>query len=123
MHGPSTRASKRSRKTSPLDASVLRYSNVYGPRQDPHGEAGVVAVFLDSALADKTLSVFAKATAGDGGCVRDYVFVSDVARANLQALAGELPHVVMNVGSGHPTTTFDLAERIIALTESRSTIE
>jgi UDP-glucose 4-epimerase len=106
-----------------LAVSVLRYSNVYGPRQDPHGEGGVVAVFLDAALADKPLSVFAKASAGDGGCIRDYVFVSDVARANLRALAGELPHAVMNVGSGGATTTLDLAHHIIALTESRSSIE
>ena len=106
-----------------LATSVLRYSNVYGPRQDPHGEAGVIAVFLDSALFDKTLGVFARSVTGDGGCVRDYVFVGDVARANLQALAGELPHAVMNVGSGLPTTTRELAEQIITLTNSRSNIE
>ncbi|HEX2874670.1 MAG TPA: NAD-dependent epimerase/dehydratase family protein [Polyangiaceae bacterium] len=106
-----------------LATTVLRYSNVYGPRQDPHGEAGVVAVFLDSALSHKPLNVFAKATSGDGGCIRDYVFVGDAARANLRALAGELPHAVMNVGSGRATTTLKLAHQIVALAESRSGIE
>jgi UDP-glucose 4-epimerase len=106
-----------------LATTVLRYANVYGPRQDPFGEAGVIAIFLDSALAHKTLKIFAKRQLGDGGCIRDYVFVGDAARANLQALAGKLPHAVMNVGSGRPTTTLDLARNIIALSEARSGIE
>lgn len=106
-----------------LSTTVLRYSNVYGPRQDPHGEAGVIAIFFDAALTGKTLTVFAKRALGDGGCIRDYVFVGDVARANLQALKGELPYPILNVGSGRATTTLDLAGRIVALSESRSTIE
>jgi len=106
-----------------LQTTILRYANVYGPRQDPHGEAGVIAIFLDSALVHKTLLVFAKRAQGDGGCIRDYVFVGDAARANLEALAGKLPHNVMNVGSGRPTTTLELAQNIIALSESRSGIE
>jgi UDP-glucose 4-epimerase len=103
-----------------LACSVLRYANVYGPRQDPHGEAGVVAIFFDSALAGHKLTVFAMRQLGDGGCVRDYVYVGDVARANLLALQGKLPHPVMNVGTGSPTTTQQLAERILALTSSTS---
>jgi UDP-glucose 4-epimerase len=106
-----------------LATTVLRYANVYGPRQDPHGEAGVVAIFFDSALAGKNLTVFAKRTPSDGGCIRDYVFVGDAARANLQALTGQLPHAVLNVGSGRPTTTLQLAERILSVTGSTSRIE
>jgi UDP-glucose 4-epimerase len=106
-----------------LATTVLRYANVYGPRQDPHGEAGVVAIFFDSALAGKNLTIFAKRTPSDGGCIRDYVFVGDVARANMQALTGNLPHAVMNVGSGRATTTMQLAERVLSLTAARSTIE
>src|SRR5262249_12839147 len=87
-----------------LSTTVLRYANVSGPRQDPQGEAGVVAIFFDAALAAKKLTVFAKREQGDGGCIRDYVFVGDVARANLLAMQGKLPHAVMNVGSGHATT-------------------
>lgn len=105
-----------------LATTVLRYGNVYGPRQDPHGEAGVVAIFFDSALAHKNVTVFAKRTPGDGGCIRDYVFVGDVARANLEAMTGKLPHSVMNVGSGRATTTLDLAQNILRLTDSRATI-
>jgi UDP-glucose 4-epimerase len=106
-----------------LDSTVLRYANVYGPRQDPHGEAGVIAIFFDAALTGKNLTVFAKRAVGDGGCVRDYVFVSDVARANLQALSGKLTHGVTNVGSGRATTTQQLAERVVALTGAASSIE
>lgn len=106
-----------------ISTTVLRYSNVYGPRQDPEGEAGVIAVFFAAALADTPLTIFAKRTPGDGGCVRDYVFVNDVARANLQALKGALPHSVLNVGSGHATSTLALARHIVALSESASRIE
>jgi len=106
-----------------LATTVLRYANVYGPRQDPHGEAGVIAIFFDSAMAHKKLTVFAKRTPGDGGCIRDYVFVGDAARANLRALTGQLAHSIMNVGSGRATTTLDLAQKILRLTDSRGTIE
>lgn len=103
-----------------LSSTVLRYANVYGPRQDPHGEAGVVAIFFASALAARACTVFAMRDLGDGGCIRDYVYVADVARANLQALTGKLPHAVMNVASGTATTTRQLAEQILVLTGSRS---
>lgn len=106
-----------------LASTVLRYANVYGPRQDPHGEAGVIAIFFDAALAGKNLTVFAKRTLGDGGCIRDYVYVSDVARANLHALTGKLSHPVTNVGSGRATTTQQLAQRIVSITNASSRIE
>ena len=63
-----------------VDTVALRYANVYGPRQDPHGEAGVVAIFCNRILTRQPLTVF-----GDGSQTRDYVFVKDVARANLAA--------------------------------------
>ena len=106
-----------------LETSVLRYANVYGPRQDPRGEAGVVAIFFDSALAQKDLTVFAKRTRGDGGCSRDYVFVGDVARANLRAMTGQLPHAIVNVGTGRATSTLELAESVRRVTGSRGGIE
>ncbi|HEY1536706.1 MAG TPA: NAD-dependent epimerase/dehydratase family protein [Polyangiaceae bacterium] len=95
-----------------LDSAVLRYANVYGPRQDPHGEAGVVAIFFDRALIGETLRINALRSEGDSGCVRDYVYVADVARANLAALAGRLPDRVTNVGTGVPVTTQELAAQI-----------
>jgi UDP-glucose 4-epimerase len=77
--------------------SALRYGNVYGPRQDPHGEAGVVAIFAGRLLAGEPCTVN-----GDGTQTRDYVFVEDVARANL--LAAERRHDgALNVGTGVET--------------------
>ncbi|MCA9081958.1 MAG: NAD-dependent epimerase/dehydratase family protein, partial [Planctomycetaceae bacterium] len=99
-----------------LKVNVLRYANVYGPRQDPHGEAGVVAIFLNRLLAGDSIRVNARREAGDDGCVRDYVHVRDCARANLAAAAGELPHEVMNIATGQPTTTRTLAETLQRLT-------
>ena len=65
-----------------LDYTILRYPNVYGPRQNPHGEAGVVAIFAQKMLEDERCTIF-----GDGTKARDYVHVSDVVRANLLALS------------------------------------
>jgi UDP-glucose 4-epimerase len=74
--------------------TVLRYANVYGPRQDPHGEAGVVAVFSQLLLAGRSPQIF-----GDGTKTRDYVFVQDIVEANVLALAvGD--GRVYNVGTG-----------------------
>ncbi len=95
---------------------ILRYANVYGPRQDPHGEAGVIAIFLDSALAGRTLCVNAWRTLGDAGCVRDYVYVTDVARMNELALAGTLSEPLANVCTGIGTATRELAEAVMRVT-------
>ena len=103
------------RRERGLTATTLRYANVYGPRQDPHGEAGVVAIFFGLLLAGKPLRINARAKEGDDGCVRDYVHVSDVAQANVLALAGSVGEPVLNVGTGKPTTTLELARAIIAV--------
>jgi UDP-glucose 4-epimerase len=94
--------------------AVMRYANVYGPRQDPHGEAGVVAIFMQRMLANEPLSLFARRTQGDDGCIRDYVYVGDVVRANMAALAGDFDGGILNVGTGVETTTRALAEGILA---------
>lgn len=106
-----------------LRSTVLRYANVYGPRQDPHGEAGVVAILSRRALDDQPFSVFARETEGDDGCVRDYVYVDDVVRANLAAIDGRLEQPMINVCTGIGTSTRTLADRIIALTGSKSPIQ
>lgn len=106
-----------------VQSTVLRYANVYGPRQDPHGEAGVVAIFAQRLIAGEPVRIYARQTPGDGGCVRDYVFVGEVVRANLAALEGRLPHAVMNVGTGITTTTAQLLATMQALLGTSSPAE
>jgi UDP-glucose 4-epimerase len=81
---------------------ALRFSNVYGPRQDPHGEAGVVAIFLGRLLEGGQCRIF-----GDGSQSRDYVYVGDVVRATLAALDSEVGGV-LNIGTGIATSVLDL---------------
>jgi UDP-glucose 4-epimerase len=96
-----------------VDTVALRYANVYGPRQDPHGEAGVVAIFCNRILTRQALTVF-----GDGSQTRDYVFVKDVARANLAAATRDLPAPGrldargFNVGTGVETSVIELASAL-----------
>jgi len=106
-----------------LRTTVLRYANVYGPRQDPHGEAGVVAIFSQRALAGQALRVFAEREEGDDGCIRDYVYVSDAVRANLAALEGKLAVSLLNVATSIPTSTRGLAVAIARLEGSGVVIE
>ncbi len=94
--------------------SVLRYANVYGPRQDPHGEAGVVAIFLTRILNGGRPIIF-----GDGMATRDYVYVEDVARANLLA-AEELEGEVYNIGTGLETSVLQLLQSIEAAVKDAS---
>jgi UDP-glucose 4-epimerase len=96
-----------------LATRILRYANVYGPRQDPHGEAGVIAIFLDAVHAGRSIAVNGWRAEGDAGCLRDYVFVTDVARMNLLALAGGIAEPVANVCTGIGTTTRELAQGVI----------
>lgn len=84
--------------------TVLRYANVYGPRQDPFGEAGVVAIFVSRLLRGEPVTLFARREPGDDGCIRDYVFVEDVVAANLLAVDASLDGF-FNVGTGIGTTT------------------
>lgn len=80
-----------------LQTVALRYANVYGPRQNPHGEAGVVAIFAQRLLAGEGPTIF-----GDGTNVRDYVFVGDVARANLLSFTRQIhdKFLALNIGTG-----------------------
>lgn len=95
-----------------LNYTVLRYANVYGPRQDPHGEAGVVAIFSQRLLAGEPVKVNARKDEGDPGCIRDYVFVDDVVRANVLAVEGKIDARVVNLCTGEATTTLELAQAI-----------
>lgn len=95
-----------------LRSNVLRYANVYGPRQDPHGEAGVVAIFAQRVLAGEPIQINGRKQAGDDGCVRDYVYVSDVVKANLLAIEGKLAKSPVNVCTGVATSTLELARAL-----------
>ncbi len=97
-----------------LRSVTVRFSNVYGPRQDPHGEAGVVAIFCGRVRAGQPLTVF-----GDGNQTRDYVYVGDVADAMLRAADYHPPRSAgmnaraFNIGTGVATSVVDLASALM----------
>ncbi len=86
---------------------ALRYANVYGPRQDPHGEAGVVSIFAANLAAARASTIN-----GSGEQTRDYVYVEDVARANVLALGSAVPNGAYNIGTGVETSVNELYERL-----------
>lgn len=90
-----------------LSYAALRYANVYGPRQDPHGEAGVIAIFAQRYLADDNPNIF-----GDGKQTRDYVFVGDVVAANLACVDRPEIHGAFNIGTGVETSVVELSDRL-----------
>src|SRR5215210_195942 len=89
-----------------LSTVSLRYGNVFGPRQDPLGEAGVIAIFCGRVLAGERPTVF-----GDGRQTRDYIYVGDIVAANLAAAAAEVGGAV-NIGRGEPVSVLDLVEAL-----------
>ena len=89
-----------------LNYTALRYSNVYGPRQNPHGEAGVVSIFLEKIKKNETCLIN-----GNGAQTRDYVFVKDVARANLMAIESDFVGS-LNVGTSKETSVNELFQTI-----------
>ncbi|HTO90510.1 MAG TPA: NAD-dependent epimerase/dehydratase family protein [Candidatus Sulfotelmatobacter sp.] len=96
-----------------LDYTVLRYPNVYGPRQNPHGEAGVNAIFIGLMLEGKRPRIF-----GSGEQVRDYLFVADVVEANVLAL-DRGSGAVVNLGTGVPTSVNDIVRELNRILGSR----
>ncbi|MED2010497.1 GDP-mannose 4,6-dehydratase [Brevibacillus borstelensis] len=100
-----------------IDVSVLRYSNVYGPRQGVKGEGGVVSIFTKQLLAGKTPVIF-----GDGKQTRDFVYVKDVAMANVQALSSG-SGTICNISTGVTTTVQRLCELLQIATGKRGKID
>ena len=104
--------------------AALRFGNVYGPRQDPHGEAGVVAIFCGRILDNRPLMVF-----GDGLQTRDYVYVDDVARAVWLAATKPLPEKGrldargFNIGTGRGTSVLEIARLLQETARSNVPIE
>jgi UDP-glucose 4-epimerase len=86
-----------------LSSVILRYGNVYGPRQDPHGEAGVVAIFCGKVLAGERPLIF-----GDGRQTRDYTYVGDIVAANLAAAAHPEAHGAYNIGTGTESSVVEV---------------
>ncbi len=95
------------KKNFGLDYVALRYANVYGPRQDPLGEAGVVAIFMSRLSGGEKPVIY-----GDGEQTRDYVYVGDVARANLLALEKRATGTEYNIGTGIETSVNQLYEKM-----------
>lgn len=91
------------RTISDMNTVSLRYGNVYGPRQNPHGEAGVVAIFLSKMLGEEQPIIN-----GDGNQTRDYIFVKDVVRANIAALETDSASGIYNIGTGRETSVNEL---------------
>jgi len=102
-----------------IGTTALRFFNVYGPRQDPSSPySGVISIFADRAKAGRPLTIF-----GDGSQTRDFVYVGDVVRAIVAALADGNSRTVCNVGTGGEITVLELAKAIISLCGNTSTIE
>ncbi|MGR3292669.1 MAG: NAD-dependent epimerase/dehydratase family protein [Candidatus Scalindua sp.] len=97
------------KQTHNLPYTVLRYPNVYGPRQDPHGEAGVVAIFTEQMLDGKQPTIF-----GDGAKTRDYVYVGDLVNANMMAMfnPAELDGGCYNLGWGKEIKDIEVFEAV-----------
>ena len=100
-----------------LDYTVLRYSNIYGPRQIPHGEAGVVAIFMERLISKKPCVVYGFPEE-PRGMTRDYCYVKDVAAANVLAL-GKGSREVFNIGTGVETHTLDLFKTVYSALKSK----
>jgi UDP-glucose 4-epimerase len=107
-----------------VETTSVRFSNVYGPRQDPHGEAGVVAIFCGRILGGRPLTVF-----GDGHQTRDYVYVGDVAEAVFRAATitlpprGDVDARAFNIGTGIATSVVDLASTLMRAVNATAPIE
>lgn len=112
------------RRVHKFDTVAVRFGNVYGPRQDPHGEAGVIAIFCGRLLSGRPMTVF-----GDGTQTRDYVHVADVAAAIFRVATGPLPAATVlddrafNVGTGVATSVNEVANTLLQVSGTNTTIE
>lgn len=103
-------------KNAPYKSNILRYANVYGPRQNPKGEAGVIAIFADKMLDNEPIEIY-----GDGEQTRDFIFVKDVVMANLAALSSE-QRGTYNIGSGKEVSINEITEKLKQIIGSKSEI-
>ncbi len=107
-----------------FEGVAMRYANVYGPRQDPHSEAGVVSIFVSRILENRPLTIF-----GDGRQTRDYVYVRDVARANVLASTCPVPPgdgidgAAFNIATGRERSVLEVAEAVMQVMSRRTPLE
>ncbi|WP_300366840.1 NAD-dependent epimerase/dehydratase family protein, partial [Brachyspira sp.] len=95
---------------SGLDYVICRFSNVYGPRQTPHGEAGVISIFMDNAIKNEDLNIF-----GDGNQTRDFIYVEDIASIFLDIIRNDIANQVLNISTNTSITINELAGNIIKI--------
>lgn len=100
-----------------LDYTILRYGNVYGPRQDAKGEGGVIAIFMDKVINDESVTIF-----GNGEQTRDFVYVKDVARANVLAMESKKGSKMLNIASGQAISILELCKVIQEVTNKELVI-
>ncbi|MDZ4221744.1 MAG: NAD-dependent epimerase/dehydratase family protein, partial [Patescibacteria group bacterium] len=105
-------------KESGIASIILRYANVYGPRQGTVGEGGVVAIFCKKLAHTEPLKIF-----GDGKQTRDFVYVSDVAAANCAALSSTQNFGIYNIATGAETSVNELADLLLSLSQKDTTME
>lgn len=99
-----------------IDYTILRYANVYGPRQKPHGEGGVIPLFIENIIKGMQSTIY-----GDGNQTRDFIYVSDVAKANLMAL-NKASKQIINIGTGIGITINYLYKELNTIMESNVTV-
>ena len=97
---------------------ILRYPNIYGPRQGSVGEGGVIAVFCKNILSGKDLKIF-----GSGKQTRDFVFVGDIVKANIKALKSKLNFGVFNISSARETSVNQITEKLLKLSKAKIKIK
>ncbi|SUW00385.1 NAD-dependent epimerase/dehydratase family protein [Brachyspira pilosicoli] len=98
---------------SNLNYIICRFSNVYGPRQTPHGEAGVVSIFMDNAINNKDLNIF-----GDGKQTRDFIYVEDIAKIFLFFIEKNISNEILNISTNNSININELANTIINISKS-----
>ncbi|MFX0207990.1 MAG: NAD-dependent epimerase/dehydratase family protein [Candidatus Hodarchaeota archaeon] len=103
-------------QTYGIGTTCLRYANIYGPRQDPRGEAGVISIFLSQIMKNEALTIF-----GDGTQTRDYVFVDDAVKAAYTAYSNQA-NGIYNIGTGKETSVNELASIILETTQAQNNI-
>ena len=94
-----------------LDYTVFRYSNPYGPRQNPHGKMGLIPVILQMIKSNKRPEIF-----GDGSAIRDYLYIEDACKVNLMTIQKTTKHKIFNVGSGTGYSVNEILKKVINIT-------